>query len=84
VRRAVSKQAAWLLGLLLEGIYKTLRLSGEPPMTRFIAEELATSHWFNIAAAKRDLGYQPVVSTSEGLKRLAEWLREERDKGKLA
>jgi nucleoside-diphosphate-sugar epimerase len=45
-------------------------------MTRFVADELATVHWFNISAAKNDLGYTPLVSTEEGLNRLAVWLRE--------
>ena len=40
-------------------------------MTRFVARELATAHWFNISAAKRDLGYHPRVSIDEGMKRLA-------------
>jgi nucleoside-diphosphate-sugar epimerase len=44
-------------------------------MTRFLAAQLSTSHWFDISAARRDLGYQPRVSTAEGMQRLGEWLR---------
>jgi nucleoside-diphosphate-sugar epimerase len=44
-------------------------------MTRFVAGELATDHWFDIRAAKADLGYRPRVSTAEGLRRLKAWLR---------
>ena len=51
-------------------------LTGEPPMTRFLAAQLATSHWFDISAARRDLGYEPRVSTAEGMQRLGEWLRQ--------
>ena len=47
--------------------------AGEPPMTRFVADALARSHWFDIGAARRDLGYSPSVSTAEGLERLTEW-----------
>jgi nucleoside-diphosphate-sugar epimerase len=51
-------------------------------MTRFVARELATAHWFDISAARRDLGYAPRVSTAEGLERLAAWLRQgDRQKG---
>jgi len=46
-------------------------------MTRFLAEELATSHWFDIEAARRDLGYKPEVSMEEGLRRLKEWLEQD-------
>ena len=45
-------------------------------MTRFLAAQLSTSHWFDISAARRDLGYEPRVSTAEGMRRLGEWLRE--------
>ena len=38
-------------------------------MTQFVAGQLSTSHWFDITAAKRDLGYAPRISTEEGLKR---------------
>jgi nucleoside-diphosphate-sugar epimerase len=75
VTRSISPLAALLAGTLLEFLYKLFRVKREPPMTRFVAKELAASHWFNIQAAKTDLGYHPIVSTQEGLKRLAEWLK---------
>ena len=37
-------------------------------MTRFVAKQLATAHWYDISAAKRDLGYNPSIDTDEGLK----------------
>ena len=64
-----------LAGRVLEWVYRILRLPGEPAMTRYVANQLATSHWYDIAAAKRDLGYEPRVSVEEGLKRLGENLR---------
>ena len=74
VRKSISLRTARRLGAVMEMLYRFLRLENEPPMTRFVAEELATSHWFDIGAARRDLGYRPVVSTTEGLRRLARWL----------
>ncbi len=73
----VSPTIAWLAGAVLEFVYKALRLKGEPPMTRFVARELATAHWFDTRAARQDLGYHPRVSTAEGLRRLAAWLQAE-------
>ena len=75
VKGSISKRTAWLFGAAFEFFYKILRIKKEPPMTRFVAEELATSHWFDISAAKRDLGYSPRVSTKEGLKVLEDWLK---------
>jgi len=57
-------------GYLLEGAHRLLRLPGEPRMTRFLAESLTTSHWFDISAAERDLGYRPSVTMEEGFRRL--------------
>jgi 2-alkyl-3-oxoalkanoate reductase len=68
--RSISPDLAHAAGTLCETLWKVLRLSGEPPMTRFVASELSSAHWFNISAARRDLGYQPRVSLEEGLKRL--------------
>jgi 2-alkyl-3-oxoalkanoate reductase len=78
VKGAVPHGLAWAMGFFLEKIYSGLHLAGEPPMTRFIADALARSHWFDISAARRDLGYTPTVSTAVGLERLAAWLRKER------
>jgi nucleoside-diphosphate-sugar epimerase len=74
VRKSISLRAARRLGTAMEMLYRFFRIENEPPMTRFVAEELATSHWFDIGAARRDLGYRPAVSTTEGLRRLARWL----------
>ena len=41
-------------------------------MTRFLAEQLATTHWYSMEPARRDFGYVPQVSMAEGLRRLAE------------
>jgi nucleoside-diphosphate-sugar epimerase len=75
VAKSVSLEAASRMGWLCEGMYRLLRFSGEPPMTRFLARQLATSHWFDISAARRDLAYKPRVSTEDGMWRLGEWLQ---------
>ncbi|MBI5582130.1 MAG: NAD-dependent epimerase/dehydratase family protein [Deltaproteobacteria bacterium] len=77
VKGSVPHGVAWAMGFFFEKIYSRLHLPGEPPMTRFIADALARTHWFDISAARRDLGYTPTVSTAEGLERLAAWLHAE-------
>jgi nucleoside-diphosphate-sugar epimerase len=70
VTRSMPLWAALTAGWFLETWYGLFRIRSEPPMTRFLARELATSHWFDISAARRDLGYEPKVSIDEGLRRL--------------
>ena len=77
VQKSISLNKAMVIGTVLEWIHRTLRLNGEPQMTRFVAEELASAHWFDIGAACNDLGYRPKVSTAVGLQRLKEWLENE-------
>ena len=63
----------WLALLLAWGFETAHRLTGnarEPRLTRFLVHELSTAHWFDISAARRDLGYAPVISIAEGLERL--------------
>jgi nucleoside-diphosphate-sugar epimerase len=79
VERSVPLWAAQTIGFVLETAHRTLRLPGEPRMTRFLAHQLGTAHWFNIDAARRDLGYSPTVSIEEGLGRLGEWFGQPRE-----
>lgn len=67
VVKKISLKKAYAVGACLEGIYKILNLKCEPPMTRFVALELAKDHYFDISAARRDLGYEPKVSTPQGM-----------------
>lgn len=73
VDKAIPYGVAYAAGAVLEVAWKALRLQGEPPMTRFLAEQLSTPHWYDISAAARDFGYVPRVSMDEGLARLAAW-----------
>ena len=66
VTKRVSLRAASTVGAACELLWRVLPLRGEPPMTRFVAAELAKDHWFNLAAARRDLGYVPRVSMAAG------------------
>ncbi len=74
VVKSVPMWAAYAAGAVCEGMYHALGRADEPPMTRFVARELSTAHWFNLDAARRDLGYEPAVSTAEGIERLRVWL----------
>ena len=75
VTKRLPLGAAIALGGICETLWGLLPLAGEPPMTRFLARELATDHWFDLSAARRDLGYSPRISMAEGTADLIAHLR---------
>jgi len=66
VTRRIPLPAAKTIGAICETLWHCLPLAGEPPMTRFVAAELAKNHWFSIEAARKDLGYEPRISMAAG------------------
>lgn len=78
--KRMSVGTARRLGAVLELLWWLVPGNSEPPMTRFLAAQLSTSHHFNISRARRDLGYEPRISTAEGMRRLAAELASPREK----
>ena len=76
VTRRVPLSLARGAGTVAEGIWRALSLSGEPPMTRFVASQLATSHTYSIEPAREAFGYAPPVSAIDALDRTVAWWRE--------
>ncbi|MGA1825518.1 MAG: NAD-dependent epimerase/dehydratase family protein [bacterium] len=75
VTKSVPLRLALAIGWMFETLYAFFGIKSEPHMTRWVVRELATSHWFDISAARRDLGYKPTVTLEEGLHRLESWLQ---------
>ncbi len=71
IRKQISFYWAYRLGRTLETWHEMWSNEEEPRMTRFLAAQLAKSHYFDISRARRDFGYEPLVSHEEGMKRLA-------------
>lgn len=69
-RRSVPFVIAWAAGRVVESAWAILRRPGEPPMTAFLAEQLATAHWFDQRSTREALGWRPRISLDEGLRRL--------------
>jgi nucleoside-diphosphate-sugar epimerase len=70
VRRRVPRGVAYAAGGLLELLWNALRRDGEPPMTRFLASQLASSHSYDLEPARRDFGYGERVGLAEATDRL--------------
>jgi nucleoside-diphosphate-sugar epimerase len=73
IRRRLSLPAAVAIGGALELAWSVLPLPGEPPLTRSVARNLGTSHWYSIDEAVRDFGYAPPVQAADGFERTVEW-----------
>ncbi len=72
VRRSISYFWAYRLGAGLEYYHEMMDLQSEPRMTRFLAAQLARTHYYNVSKAQRDFGYFPEISTEEGMRRLGQ------------
>lgn len=75
VEKRISLSAAYTAGRILETVHKLIIPNKEPIMTRFLAEQLAKSHYFSHKAAHSDFGYKPEVSIEEGMDRLLHWIK---------
>jgi nucleoside-diphosphate-sugar epimerase len=71
--RDVPLGVARRVGSVIERTWPRLGVDGEPPLTRFLADQLGTAHWFDPRPARDDLGWTPTVTIDDGLARLAEW-----------
>jgi nucleoside-diphosphate-sugar epimerase len=71
----VSLAKARAAGWVLEKSYSLFGLQREPKMTRFLAEQLALSHWFSKQQARELLGYREQTTTQTGMERLIDWLQ---------
>ncbi|HNC96541.1 MAG TPA: 3-beta hydroxysteroid dehydrogenase, partial [Myxococcota bacterium] len=75
VKGSISPALARTVGGIAEGVWRLFGLAGEPPMTRFVAEQLCRSHSYSLAPAQAAFGYQPVVSAEVALDRTVEALK---------
>lgn len=72
-RGRVPFAAAALAGALVDGVWAVTGRRSVPPLTRFLAEQLATAHWFDQRRTRAALGWRPQVGLDEGFARLGAW-----------
>lgn len=81
--RKVPYPVAVAVGSMLEAVWGAFDLAGEPPMTRFVAAQLGTSHHYSMKNAREHLGYEPLVDPTTALSKTIPWLKAELDAGRL-
>lgn len=71
VTASLPRPVALAAARACEALWTVLRREDDPPASRMVVLSMGAANWFDLSAAKRDLGYLPRVSTDEGLARLA-------------
>lgn len=69
-KKRISGGAAYAVGAVLETVYRATGRASEPPMTRFVAAQMAHDHYFDISESKQRLGYRVRLGMSDGLQRI--------------
>lgn len=75
IDKTLPDNLLYAAGAISEWVYGLLGIKQEPLMTRFIARQLTCSHWYNLSAARRDLGYAPTVSIEQGMQKLEHYFK---------
>ncbi|OGS10792.1 MAG: 3-beta hydroxysteroid dehydrogenase [Elusimicrobia bacterium RIFOXYA2_FULL_58_8] len=75
VIKTIPYTAAYAAAAFMETAWRLAQITTEPPLTRFVVQQLTTAHWFDISAARRDLGYKPGVTIEQGMKNLSHWFK---------
>jgi len=70
VKKSIPVSVAYGAAWFLETLYRMFRVTTEPALTRYFVLHMAREHYFDISAARRDLGYNPAISIEEGIERL--------------
>ena len=74
VEKHISPGLARLTGRSLEVLYRIFGIRSEPAITYFLAQQLSTSHWYDITSAQKDFGYNVEISIDKGMEKLKEWI----------
>jgi 2-alkyl-3-oxoalkanoate reductase len=74
-RLRVPVAVARAAGTVIERVWESLHREDDPPITRFLAEQLSTAHWFDQRETRRALAWHPTIDLDEGFARLESWFR---------
>lgn len=69
----VPRNVAYGLGVVMEFVWRTLGIKGEPFMTRFVACSLSADYYYNLKNARADFGYETIVGPEEGFEKMVEY-----------
>jgi nucleoside-diphosphate-sugar epimerase len=58
------------MAAVMEGIWRLFRIRSKPPITRQTLRMIGNDFTLDISKARRDLGYAPIVTWSQGIARM--------------
>lgn len=64
--RTLPRSVAWSAATVFEALWRVLRRSGDPPLTRYLVQSLADPFTRDIGPAGRELGYAPIHGFRDG------------------
>ncbi len=65
-------------GTAAEKVWARTGRTDDPPITSFLAEQLATAHWFEQQSTQQALRWKPLVSLAQGFQQLQLWFANQR------
>ena len=71
--RRVPAAIGRLAGSVCDLVWSVTGRQDTPPLTRFLAEQLTTAHWFDQQRTREVLDWAPAVGLDEGFRRLTSW-----------
>jgi nucleoside-diphosphate-sugar epimerase len=74
-RLSINFYIAYRMAILMEGIYKLLRIKTAPAITRYRICNAGRDYHFSIEKAREVLGYSPQVNIDEAIRRTVEWYK---------
>lgn len=74
--RHVPEVLGLLAGSVIDSVWAAGGRTDTPPLTRFLAEQLTTAHWFDQRRTRTLLRWSPRVGLEAGFERLARWYDE--------
>lgn len=67
ITRSAPFAIVWRIAAVMEGIWRLFRIRSKPPITRQTLRMIGQDFTLNISKARRDLGYAPITTWSQGI-----------------
>ena len=74
-RLSINFNIAYLMAIVMEGIYKLFRIKSAPPITRYRICNAGRDYHFSTEKARKVLGFSPHIGLDQAIQRTVEWYK---------